>query len=183
MKLLPALFLALICAAPAVAAEEHAASINELVFPLINFLIFLYLIKRFLLPVAREHLRGRREEIASAVKEADEARKQAEAMLSDYKNRLARLNEETKSILDAFRAEGEREKSKLLTEADELGKRLNADADLLTEQEIRSARQELRREIARAARAAAERLVQENLDAADRQRLLADFLSEVGEAR
>jgi len=183
MKLWELLFLDQAWAAAPGETGEHALSIAQLIFPLINFLIFLYLLKRYLLPFAREYLKSRREEIAAAVQEADEAKRRAEALLSDYQGRRARLNDEAREIGEALRAEGEREKAKLLAEADELAARIRADADFLADQELKAARQELRREIARSAEAAAEKLVQSHLTAADRKRMVADFISEVGGTR
>jgi F-type H+-transporting ATPase subunit b len=182
MSLPAALFSSLAWAAPAVEAEEHAASVGELIFPLVNFLIFLYLIKRFVLPLARDYFKSRREGIAQSIREADEAKQRADALVRDYKNRLAKLTEEIRSIREALRAEGEREKAKLLAEAGEIAQRIQADADFLADQEVRLARQELRRAIVAAARAAAEQLLQQNLTAADQKRMVAEFLSEVGAA-
>ena len=145
MSLFVVLFLFELWAAPAGAAEEHAASVTELIFPLVNFLIFLYLIKRYLLPLAKDYLKTRREEIAAAVREADEAKRRADALLRDYQNRLARLSEETRVIREALRAEGEREKAKLLAEAEILVTGIKTDADFLVEQEVKLTRQELRR--------------------------------------
>lgn len=183
MRLLAILSLSELWAAPSAMAEEHAASITQLIFPLINFLIFLYLLKRFLLPFVKEHLRSRREEIAAAVKEADEGKARAEALLRDYRRRLARLDEESREIRDALSAEGERGKLKLIADAEELARRIKADADFLAEQEVKLARQQLMREIARLAREGAEKLVQRHLNSADQERLVEEFLSEVGEAR
>jgi F-type H+-transporting ATPase subunit b len=183
MILLAALFLSVVWAAPAAAAEEHAASVTELFFPFINFVIFLYLIKRFVLPLVADFLKSRREGIAASIREADEAQQRADALLGDYKNRLARLAEEIRSIRESLRADGEREKNKLLTEANEIAARIKSDADLLAEQEIRQARQTLRREIVDAARAAAETIIRQNLSPADQKRMVAEFLTEVGAAR
>jgi F-type H+-transporting ATPase subunit b len=183
MSFLAALFLSVAWAAPAVEAEEHAASVGELIFPLINFLIFLYLIKRFGLPLARNYFKSRREGIAQSIREADEAKQRADALVRDYKNRLAKLTEEIRSIREALRAEGEREKAKLLAEAQEIAERIKADTDFLAEQEVRLARQTLRREIVDAARASAEKLIQQNFTIEDQRRMVSEFLSEVGAAR
>jgi F-type H+-transporting ATPase subunit b len=183
VRLLAFLSLSELWAAPSAVAEKHAASITQLIFPLINFLIFVYLLKRFLMPFVKGHLRSRREEIAAAVKEADEARARAEALLRDYRRRLARLDEEGREIRDALSAEGERGKLKLIADAEELARRIKADADFLAEQEVKLARQQLMREIARLAREDAEKLVQGHLNPADQKRLVKEFLSGVGEAR
>jgi F-type H+-transporting ATPase subunit b len=178
-----ALFSSVVWAAPAVEAEEHAASVGELIFPLVNFLIFLYLIKRFVFPLARDYFRSRREGIAQSIREADEAKQRADALLRDYKNRLAKLTEEIRSIREALRAEGEREKAKLLAEAKEIAERIKADTDFLADQEVRLARQTLRREIVDAARASAEKLIQQTFTIEDQKRMVSEFLSEVGAAR
>jgi F-type H+-transporting ATPase subunit b len=183
MNFFMALLLTLLWAAPAAAAEEHAPAIGQLLFPLINFLIFVYLLKRYALPLARDYLKSRREQVIAALKESGEAKQRAEALLRDYKGRLQRLDQETRQIRDALKAEGEREKTRLLAEAEESAARINADADFLADQETKLARQELRREIARAAQASAGKLVQDNLTAADRRRMVEEFLSEVGGAR
>jgi len=117
------------------------------------------------------------------LKESAESKQRAEALVRDYKGRLQRLDQETRQIRDALKAEGEREKTRLLVEAEEAAARINADTDFLADQETKLARQELRREIARAAQASAGKLVQDNLTAADRRRMVEEFLSEVGGAR
>jgi len=183
MTILAVLLLSIVWAVPAAAAEEHAASVTELLFPFINFVIFLYLIKRFALPLVAGFLKSRREGIAASIREADEAKQRADALARDYQNRLARLAEEARAIRESLRADGEREKTKLLTEATEIAARIKSDTDLLAEQEIRQARQALRGEIVDAARAAAETLIRQNFGPADQKRLVAEFLTEVGAAR
>lgn len=183
MSFFIALLLTALWAAPAAAAEEHAPAIGQLLFPLINFLIFVYLLKRYALPFARDYLKSRREQVIAALKESGESKQRAEALVRDYNGRLQRLDQETKEIRDALKAEGEREKTRLLAQAEESAARINADADFLADQETKLARQQLRREIARAAQASAAKLVQDNLTAADRRRMVEEFLSEVGGAR
>lgn len=180
MRLLLLFSLAQLWAAPSAGVEVHAASVTQVIFPLINFLIFLYLVKRFLFPFIKDHLRSRREEILRSVKEADEGRERAEAMVRDYRDRLARLDEETKKIRETLHAEGEREKIKLLAEAEELATKIRADADFLAQQELKVAQQRMREEIARIAQTAAEQAVQRHLTSADQRRLVEGFLQEVG---
>ena len=181
MRLLTALFLSDLWAATSAGVEEHAASATQLFYPLINFLIFAYLIKRLLLPLVKNYLRSRREEIVAALGEADESKKRAEAMVQEYRARMARLEEEMKRLREELRADGEREKAKMLREAEETAAKIKVDADFLAEQEIKLARQRLREEIARLAQAAAQKLIQSHLTPADQERLVEEFLSGVGE--
>ena len=181
MSLFAILFLSDLWAAPSPGIEEHAASVTQVIFPLINFLIFFYLIKRFLLPMIKDHLRTRREEIVAALGEADESKRNAELMIRDYRARLARMEEEARKLREMFCAEGEREKARLLREAEELAAKIRADADFLAEQELKLARQKVREEIARLAQAAAQKVIQDHLTPADQKRLVEEFLSGVGQ--
>jgi len=179
----PALLVAAELWASASGAEEHAASITQLVFPVINFLIFVYLLKRFALPAVRGYLGSRRAEISSALREAGAAKESAEAALRDYRSRLTTLDEEAQKIHEELRGEGERENRRLAREAEELASRIKADADFLAAQEVSSARRKLRAELARAAREAAGELVERHLTPADRGRLAEEFLHEVEGSR
>ncbi len=170
-------------AASAAGVEAHSAPISHLIFPLINFLIFAYLLNRFLIPLIKNHLRSRREGILTAVKTAEDNKGQAEVVLQDYVGRLARLDEETKEIRETLRAEGEREKARLLREAEDLALKIKGDADFLAQQEEKVARQQLREEIARKAQEAAEQAIKANIRATDQERLIDEFLVGVGEAR
>jgi F-type H+-transporting ATPase subunit b len=164
-------------------AEGHAAPISQLFFPLLNFLIFAYLIKRFVLPVIQDYLRSRREAILSSVKEADQAKKRAEETVQEYRSRLARLEEEMKAIQEDLRKEGEREKMKLVQEATNLATRIQEDARFLSEQEFKLARQAVRQEMALKAQLAATEMIQGQLTAADQNRLVEEFLRGVGQSR
>ena len=185
MSRLAVLLVGLFLSVPAFAveAEEHAASASELIFPFLNFLLFLFLIYRFVVPMARDFFNKRRADIASAVSEGEEAKRKGEALLAEYRGRLARLGDELAAIRGALRADGEKEKAKLLADASDTAQRIKADADLLAEQEVRLARAELKRDIVERAGATAERLVRDNLTASDQERIVGEFLTEVEAAR
>ncbi len=102
-------------------------------------------------------------------------------MLLDYRNRLVHLDDETKKILETIRAEGEREKARLLLDTEDLVLKIRADADFLAQQEAKVARQQLREEIARIAQAAAENALRANFRATDQERLIDQFLVDIGE--
>jgi len=104
-------------------------------------------------------------------------------VLRNYRDRLASVDDETKTLLETLRAEGEREKAKILREAEELSSKIRADADFVSQQEIKVARQQIREEIARIAQGAAENAIRANLRAADQERLVEQFLQGIEEVR
>ncbi len=169
-------YLAEAWAAAATGADSHAPSMTSLIFPVINFLIFVFLIYRFALPPARRYLVSRRDEILGAVRSANESKEKANSALRSYRDCLASADDESKTLLETLRAEGEREKAKILREAEELASKIRADADFVSQQEIKVARQQIREEIAQIAQGAAENAIRANLRAADQERLVEQFL-------
>lgn len=169
--------------ASAAEAEHHAPSINQIWFPLGNFLIFAFIIVRYGLPLVRNFLQSRRDEVLAAVREAAAKKQRAEAIVQDYTNRLARLAQETESIAWSLRAEGEAEKKKLLSEAQTLAAKIKEDTRFLADQEVRVARQKIREEMADEAEARAREIVQHHLSSTDQDRLVEDFIQSIGHAK
>ncbi|MDP2606367.1 MAG: ATP synthase F0 subunit B, partial [Deltaproteobacteria bacterium] len=129
-------------------AEHHAPSITQIIFPLGNFLIYAYIIKRFALPVVRDFLRSRRAEIITSIESAAESKKQAEAVVSSYQAKLAGIQREVDALQAELRAEGEREKGKLIGEAETLAAKIKDDTVFLADQEVNTARQKIRYDMA-----------------------------------
>jgi F0F1-type ATP synthase membrane subunit b/b' len=71
----------------------------------------------------------------------------------------------------------------MVSEAEELARRIAADAEFQAQQEVKMARQRLRAELAAAARAEAEKLIRRHLTPGDQGRLVEDFLSQLGDNR
>jgi F-type H+-transporting ATPase subunit b len=167
--------------ASAAEAEHPMPSIHDIWFPLANFLIFAFILVHYALPVVRNFLRSRRDEVLATIREAAAKRQQAEGVVQDYKNRLARVEQEVESIVASLRAEGEREKAKLLSAAEAVAAKIKEDGRFLAEQELRMARQNIREEMANQAEAMARDLVQRHLSATDQGRLVEDFIQSIGQ--
>lgn len=157
----------------------HTPSITELLFPLINFLIFAFLVKRFGLPLIQQHLKQRRQGLIEAVATAQQAKGEAERNVRKYQELLAKLDDECERIREGLRAEGERERTRVVAEAEESAAKLKADADFLAEQEVKMARQQIRGEMALLAQAAAERVIRQHMAAADQDRMVEGFSQQI----
>jgi F-type H+-transporting ATPase subunit b len=96
---------------------------------------------------------------------------------------LAGLDREVQSIGDALREEGEREKGRLVNEAQAMAVKIREDANFLADQEVKLARQKLREEMADHAEAAARQLIERNISDTDQSRLVDDFVRSVGQTQ
>jgi len=164
-------------------AEHHAPSINDIWFPLGNFLIYAFILVKFALPLVRDFLKTRREEIVTTIAHAAAKKQAAEALVSDYKTKVDGLDKEIQTMQATRRDEGEREKVRLVGEAEALAVKIKQDALFLADQEVKIARQQLRQEMANQAEATARELVQRHLSVADHNRLAEEFIHSIGQTR
>jgi F-type H+-transporting ATPase subunit b len=170
-------------ASAAAEAEHHAPSINDIWFPLANFLIYAFIIVKFAFPLIRDFLKSRHDEVVSTISQASARKQAAEALVNEYRAKLSGLDREVQSILDSLRDEGQREKSKVVREAEARAVKIQEDAYFLAEQEVKMARQKLREEMADQAEATARHLIERNLSGADQNRLVDDFIHTIGQSR
>jgi F-type H+-transporting ATPase subunit b len=163
--------------------EHHTPTIDEVIFPAINFIIYAAVLYYFTLPKLRSFLRSRHEEVVSTMAQASAKKQQAEALVSEFRAKLTGAGQEIRAMQTAVRNEGEMEKGKLLSEAQTLATKIRGDARFLADQEAKTARQKIREEMASQAEAAARQLVQKNISPADHGRLAQEFLQSIGSTR
>jgi F-type H+-transporting ATPase subunit b len=170
-------------ASAAAEAEHHAPSIDDIWFPLGNFLIYAFIIVKFAFPLIRDFLKSRHDEVVSTIRQAAAKKQAAEALVNEYRAKLSGLDREVGSIHGSLREEGEREKRKLVGEAQATAIKIQEDAYFLAEQEVKMARQKLREEMADQAEATARQLIERHLSGADQNRLVDDFIRTIGQSR
>jgi len=169
--------------ASAAGAEHHAPDISGIIFPLLNFLIYVGVIYYFALPLVRRFLRSRRDEVVATITAAETRKQRAKALVEDYERRLANLDQEGQSIQELLKTEGEREKARLISEAELMATKIKSDAEFLAEQEIKIAKQQVLEEMAERAKVLATDLVRRHISPADQARLVEEFIQQVGQVR
>ena len=177
------LFIAANAWASAAGAEHHVPTIGEVILPAINFIMYAALIYHFALPMVRNLLRARRDEVVATIAQASTKKQQAEALVAEYRAKVARVDQEAQSIQASRRADAERERAKTLSEAEAMAVKVREDARFLADREVNIAREMLREELASQAEAMARELVQRNISPADQGRLAQDFIQNIGQAR
>lgn len=185
----PLLVLLLAATASAAASEgaHHAApyaQLKDFGYRLFDFLILAAL----LVWAARKAdlkgiLNARRARIAKALREAEEARDEAERKLAEYSEKLARATREIDDIQAAIREDGEAEKNRIIAEAKETAERIREQARISARQEVETARAELRAETARLAVRLAEETLRGSFSRTDQDAIVDEYLSKVVEAK
>ena len=98
-------------ASAAAEAEHHAPSINDIWFPLANFLIYAFIIVKFAFPLIRDFLKSRHDEVVSTISQAAAKKQAAEALVNEYRAKLSGLDKRS-SVDSCVAARGGRTRKK-----------------------------------------------------------------------
>ena len=177
----------LVGAAPVVAAtegEEHGASLinldKSLIIQIVNFLLLLWLLHRFLYKPLIAKMEERTGAIKKSLEEAQVARAQAAKQEAENAERLRAAHAEAEVIRTRALQEAGEEQRRLVEAARHESQRLVESARAQLEAETRRAREELRREVSDLAVAVAEKLVRKSLRDEDHRRIVAEAVSRIG---
>ena len=124
-------------------------------------------------------LAARRTGIEQTLKEAVEAKEQAEKKFAEYSQRLDQANKEIETISANMKREGELEKERIVAEAHEAAARIKAQAESAAAQEVLKAKSELRAEAAKLAVEIAEQKIVKNIAKGDQDKLVGEYISKV----
>ena len=128
-------------------------------------------------------LAKRTESIANTLNELETKKKEAEKTYEEYKQKLSQLDKETDRILQEYIEQGEREKARIIANAEKAAVEIREQTDIAIEQEIKSAKEGLQQEIAELSVTAAEVLLKEKIGEEDQQKLVDEFMTKVVEAK
>ena len=145
----------------------------------VNFSLLVILLVRFGRAPIRGFLSNRRSEMERAINEAAEAKAKAEAKLKEYTDRLGQLDAEMAKLKADLVAAGEEDKKRIVAEAEEAARRMKQETEALIDQHAKALSAQVRRELVDGAIATAERLLREQITAADQQQLADAFRRQV----
>jgi F0F1-type ATP synthase membrane subunit b/b' len=138
-------------------------------------LLFGLLYKFARAPVAKG-LVDRRQRIMRGIEEATAMKDEAKRQLDSYRSKLDNLDAEIERVKREMRDSAEAERQRILSEAGARLTRLEQEARVLVEQEMKAVREELTRETALAALRSARELLAANTSTDDHRRLCEEYL-------
>ncbi len=144
---------------------------------LVNFVLLIGLFVYMFRDSVSKALKSRRAEIEQALTEAARLKAEAEAKHKEYSERMARLDEELAQIRKDMISAGEKERDRIVAEAEQKASRMRKEAQFLIEQHVKQLRADLTRDTVEAAVAAAEQLLLKATTSYDQQRLAQEYLA------
>jgi len=183
--------LALLVAFPSLASEgakgeEQPGIINlnmTLLVQMVNFLILIVLLQRFLYKPLTQFLATRADGIKRSLEEAKAAREAAAKAQQEYEARIAATRREAAALRESAVREVEEERQRLLKVSRDEAARLLTEAKAQIEQEVKRAKAELRAEVVGLSLGVAERLIGRSLTTEDDRRLAEQVVQEIGAGR
>jgi F-type H+-transporting ATPase subunit b len=152
---------------------------SELVAGILAFAIVFFFVWRRALPAINKTLEARQQAITGQLAEADQAKKEAESLLADYKAQLAQAKAEGARVIEEARLAGEQLKADIVAKAEEEAAQTLAKAREEAQTEKSRAMAEARREVGEISVGLAEKIVGESLDAKMQQGLIDRYLDDL----
>ncbi len=170
-------------AAEEAARHEEPGIINlnvTLLIQVVNFLILIALLSRFLFTPLKKFLVERAEGIDRALAEARVAREAAAKAQEEYRAQILATQREAAALREQAQREVEAERQRLLKASRDEAQRMVDEARTAIEMETKRARATLREEVVTLSLAAAERLLGRSMTGEDQKRLADQYVRELG---
>ncbi len=175
-----ALLLGLASAAPAAAAGgEGGGGLGDLLWPTLNLAILVAALVYFGRQPIQDFFAARRGRIRDDLDAATRALSDAEARYAAWQGKLTLLDGELARIRDLARERAESEREHILADASAAAERIRSDARAAVDQELRRAREDLRREAAELAIELAAQTLRARVTDADQSRLVDEFIETI----
>lgn len=159
------------------ASDAHEGSV--LFYRVLNVVLLLLVLYVVARKPIQAFFRDRRDSIQGDVEKAAQLRTEAEERHGRLQRQLAELETDLERIRRTARERAESERERILGDARASADRIREDARLAIDQELRRAREELRREASDLSVELASGMLRDQVGAADQERLLDEFIDEV----
>lgn len=150
------------------------------IIQIINLFIQVFLIKKFLFKPINDILEKRRNLADKEIKEAREAKTEADSLKEQYESSLTNAHAEAAQIVSDAQKEAQNKADTLVRDAQEEAAGIKARAAADIEQEKKKAINEAKDEIGSLAMDIAGKVVEKEINEADHKKLIEDFISKVG---
>jgi F-type H+-transporting ATPase subunit b len=154
-------------------------NVGLMIWTLIVFGVTMILLWKLAFPRIAEALDKRQRAIEDSIDAAERTRREADDLLSEYRERLAEARGQADDIVSRARRTAEHAESETLAEARAKREEMMEQTRRDIEAETRRAIQQIRAEVADLTILATEKVTRKSLDAEDQRRLVDEALSEL----
>ena len=149
---------------------------------LINTLLIFFVGKIYLFVPVKKMIDSRQQEIDAMYAQADDAKEQAQAMQKEYEQKLSAAAAASEQIVKDAVARGQSREEQILRQANAEADAIRAKASADIAQERKKALNDAKNEISDIAVSIASKVVEKEIREEDHQKLIQDFIDQMGEA-
>ena len=152
-----------------------------MIFAWANLLILFLVMKKLLFKPIKKMIDTRQKEVDDMYSTAEDALKDAEAMRTDYEEKLAEANEESEEILKRAVRRAQLREEEILREADAKADRVMKRAEEQIELERRRAVNDVKNEVSAMAVEIAAAVIERDVDEKEHAKMIDEFISGMGD--
>jgi len=151
-----------------------------LLMVLVTFIVLYLVLKRFFFEKLRTFMLAREQKIKDAFDNADAASRAAEDRLADYNTKLADIESERRELLRAAKLQADENAKNIVKTAEAQAAKIMAQTEREIAHERELAIQDMREQIAMISIYAAEKILEQNIDATRQQAIINSAIEEAG---
>lgn len=156
--------------------EALGISLKEFIFYLINFLILMGVLTRFLYKPFLNMLATRKQSIKDALDNAELINRRADEKMEQYSKRISKVEEESREIIRTAKIKADAQARDIIEDARKEAGDIIAKAEKTIEKEKEKAMEEMKQEIAVLAVMAAEKIVEREIQRAGQEAIVEEVI-------
>lgn len=153
-------------------------NLSSIIFTVINLLVLVYFVHRFLFKPVRAALKARQEELDTSYREAEEANTKARDLKQQYEDSMAKIDTERQEKLEAVRLQASSEYDEIIGNAREKADKIIAEAKIEAQRQAEQKQHEMEEEVAMLVAKAAYKIVASKDSVENNQKLYDTFLED-----
>ncbi len=152
-----------------------------MIFAWINLVILYVFLKKLLFKPVKKMIDSRQQEIDDMYSEAESSRESANEMKAEYEEKIAKATEESEEILRSAQRRAELREEEILKEANVKAARVLERAEEQIELEKKQAINDVKDQVSSIAIDIAEAVIERDINKADHDALIDEFIDKLGE--
>lgn len=160
--------------------EALGVSLTEFVFYLINFLILVGLLTKFLYRPFLNMLETRKQSIQDALDNAEMVNRRADEKMENYNRQIAKMEERGRDIIREAKERADMQAAEILEEAKAKADSIVVSAQRQVEQEREKALEDMKQQIAALALLAAEKIIEKSIAQSGQDQIVDEIIEQAG---
>jgi F-type H+-transporting ATPase subunit b len=165
------------------AAAHSGVNWGDIIFQLFIFIVLMVLLKKFAWGPLMGIMKQREEHVAGEISAAEQSRVEAKKLLEEQRSLLKEARSEAQVLIENAKKQGDIQREEIIAIARTEADRIKESAKLEIEQQKEKAVAAIREQVASLSVLIASKVIEKELNAADQDKLINEYIQEAGDQR